>query len=71
VAEVIAETRHWRRTAILAGISRTDIDLTAAAFAETEGYTQHLSPAVSNAQPARAAKLELSVEEMQAKAAVK
>jgi serine/threonine-protein kinase HipA len=41
VAEVIAETRHWPQAAARAGISRADIELTAAAFAETDGYSRH------------------------------
>ena len=44
LAEVIAETRTWRQTAVRAGISRADIELTAAAFVETDGYPARLSP---------------------------
>ena len=53
VAEVVRETRNWRQAAARAGISRADIELTAAAFAETDDYARHLSPVAkwSNQQP--------------------
>lgn len=41
VAEIVNETRHWRRTAVAAGISRADVELTAAAFVETDALAQH------------------------------
>ena len=36
VAEVLNETRHWRRAAQTLGIARADIELTATAFAESD-----------------------------------
>ena len=69
LAEVIAETRTWRQTAVRSGISRADIELIAAAFAETESYPARLSPIHSRATPGEAAKLEPSIDEMQAKSA--
>jgi serine/threonine-protein kinase HipA len=63
VAEVVGETRLWRQAAVRAGISRADIELTAAAFAETDGYSQHLSGAHSNAESRTAARLEPSLED--------
>jgi serine/threonine-protein kinase HipA len=66
VAEVVAVTRNWRQAAIRAGISRADIELTAAAFAETDAYSARLSPVHSHAKPGKAEKLESSIDEMQA-----
>jgi serine/threonine-protein kinase HipA len=43
VAEIVDETRHWRQAAARAGISRADVELTAAAFAETDAHAQHSS----------------------------
>jgi hypothetical protein len=68
VAEVIGETRHWRQVALHTAISRADIELTAAAFVETDGYSQHLSAVHSNVEPAR---LEPSIEDMEAQGAAK
>ena len=55
VTEVVSATRKWRTAAARAGISRADIELTAAAFAQTEDYTRYLSSAAewSNQQPHR------------------
>ena len=36
VAEVLHETRQWRRAARVLKIARADIELTAAAFAESD-----------------------------------
>jgi hypothetical protein len=36
VAEVLRETRRWRKTAQTLKIARADIELTAAAFAESD-----------------------------------
>ena len=47
VAEVLNETRHWRRAAQALKIARADIELTAAAFAESETRTQEVIQAVS------------------------
>jgi serine/threonine-protein kinase HipA len=46
VAQVVGQIRHWREAAVRAGISRADIELTAAAFAETDGYSRGLSHSV-------------------------
>lgn len=55
VADIVGETQNWRQAAARADISRADIELTAAAFAESDGYARHLSPAVkgSNQKPHR------------------
>lgn len=45
MADIAGKTRDWRQAAARAGISRADIELTAAAFAETDDYARHLSPA--------------------------
>jgi serine/threonine-protein kinase HipA len=71
VGEVVDETRHWRDAAARAGISRADMELTAAAFAETDEYVGQLSAAYSNAGPRRGAESEPSIEETQAKGAAK
>lgn len=53
VADVVGETRNWRQAAAHVGISRADIELTVAAFAETDDYARHLAPAAkwSNQKP--------------------
>jgi len=69
VAEVVAATQLWRQDAVRAGISRADIELTAAAFAETDGYSAHLSPVYSQPEPEKAESSEPSIDEIQAKGA--
>lgn len=36
VADIVEETRHWRKAAQSAGIARADIELMAAAFASVD-----------------------------------
>jgi serine/threonine-protein kinase HipA len=40
VDEVIGETRHWRDAAARLEISRADIELTAAAFGQTDAHAK-------------------------------
>ena len=41
VTEILHETRRWRQAAQALKIARADVELTAAAFAESDGYLHH------------------------------